>query len=192
MNNTLLLILIALVGLSILAIIIYLLRKKLKKVKSLKSDIPQDVLADFEKAEQMYKESGGDKTPQKILWEIYKSKNERRFNNGKTKINQISASSTASASGELGGIGKRRGRPRGRRTSGIVTSEANQEAISRTGIDIVKAYQPGISRAELPKQPGRREDIQGTPATNIRQDERNIPEAGKDVKRKPGFRWKLK
>ena len=60
----------------ILIFLIWFLRRKIKRKKEERKEIPEEILIDFNKAEEMLEQGKGKLTPQEILLKIYKDKNE--------------------------------------------------------------------------------------------------------------------
>ena len=67
-------VLISVIGTIILLIIAILILRRIIKRKN-RNLIPEEVLSDFMKAEQMLKDSKGTITHQEVLWNIYKERN---------------------------------------------------------------------------------------------------------------------
>lgn len=59
----------------LIAWLIHLIRKRRRK----KKEIPQEVLEDFEEAERRLEESGGEKQPYTILWELARERGQRAY-----------------------------------------------------------------------------------------------------------------
>lgn len=73
MDNYIIYAIVALVIIGLIVLIWYLL-KVIKRNKKQKQGIPPEILKDFETAEKRFAEAKGEKTPNQILWEIYKDK----------------------------------------------------------------------------------------------------------------------
>jgi hypothetical protein len=58
----------------LLFIIIFFLRRRLKK-KRMMYNVPENVLKDFNKAEEMFSEHKGEISPQEVLFKLWKEKN---------------------------------------------------------------------------------------------------------------------
>lgn len=89
-----------------LVFLIRFIRKRIKKAKQLKADIPQDVWDDFKMAEEMLANSNGTKTPQEVLWDVYKIRREateRRFKNGAANNGYSQATNQSYTNGQQQG-----------------------------------------------------------------------------------------
>lgn len=75
MINIFLLIGIILGVLIILGLIIIFLLRMIKKRKKFKENVPKEIMVDFQRAEQLREEYKGSKTPQEILYQVWKERN---------------------------------------------------------------------------------------------------------------------
>jgi hypothetical protein len=149
--------------------IIYVLRKKLNKVKSQKTSIPPDVMEDFMMAERLLAESNGTKTAQEVLFEVYKSRSERRLNDGTTYTNEESSPTAIHSTTTT------------RTTNSTTSSNETNPKISRTptrpkGLPDSRTTgtEQTINSTELYGEPVRRTDIQTLPDSGIDEDKRII------------------
>ena len=62
-------------GLGILLIILFwIMMRELKKLKKAREEIPEEVINEFNKAEEMLRRNQGRITSQEVLWNLYKNR----------------------------------------------------------------------------------------------------------------------